>query len=391
MKMKKLNSCIVFLCMVVTLVFCGCETQDKHTPDTRDVVKVPLENIEKVSSVWVDNVHTSIGTVMSKTTARISSKVTGYIFHVNVKEGDEVKAGDLLLVLESKELESRKDVAANVILEARKKIAEAEAEKDEAASTYKLAEITLMRTQDLVKKQSVSIQKYDEAKADYDRAKAKFKKAQEALGAMEARRKQATYNMKDAESVFQYTEIKAPFHGIVTRKNIHEGDLAVPGNILLVIDDNQNYQFKAVIEESKLLKIKSGQKIMVKLDALSNKKIPCRVSEIIPRIDPVTRTFEIKIDLPELSGIMSGMYGKAYFSVGRHSLLLVPKTALVQCGQLSSIYIVSRAGVVERRLVKTGKTYDDNIEILSGLDPGESVIVRELFKVTDGCLVEHKS
>jgi len=112
-----------------------------------------------------------------------------------------------------------------------------------------------------------------------------------------------------------------------------------------------------------------------------------RVAEIVPHIDPGSRTFKVMIDLPQVSGIKSGMYGKAYFPIGKTSLLLVPKTALAECGQLSSLYIVDEEGVVERRLIKAGKEYDDKIEILSGLDPGESVVVRDLVNVTEGCLV----
>ena len=77
----------------------------------------------------------------------------------------------------------------------------------------------------------------------------------------------------------------------------------------------------------------------------------------------------------------------AYFSVGKTSVLLVPKTALAECGQLASVYVVGEDGIVRKRLVKTGKEYDDSIQILSGITPGESVVVRDLLKVTEGCTV----
>ena len=113
-----------------------------------------------------------------------------------------------------------------------------------------------------------------------------------------------------------------------------------------------------------------------------------KVAEVIPRIDPATRTFQVKIDLPPLSGITSGMYGKAFFPMGKTSLLLVPQSAVIECGQLSGLLMVNEKSQVERRLVKVGKIYGDRIEILSGLNQGESVVVRDLDRLKEGCFVE---
>lgn len=372
---------------IMVIIFVGCGKGEEETKSPPKVTIDPAA-IEKISPVMVDDLYRSVGTVKSRTTTQLSSKVMGYVQEVKVKEGDTVKEGDLLVDLKSSELESRLEGARNSIAEIERNLSEAEAAKEEAQAHLALAEVTYQRFKELLDKQSVSTQEFDEVNAKYKVAKATVMRAEETIGSLEARKKQAQSTMEEAETYYGYTKVKAPFSGIITHKNVDEGDLAVPGNTLLVMEDNQHYQLEAIADESKVEKITIGQEIEVSLDALGEEGIMGKVVEIIPRIDPATRTFQVKIDLPLSLGIKSGMYGKAFFPIGKSSLLLVPKTALVECGQLSTLFVVNEKNQVERRLVKVGKPYEDRVEILTGLDPGESVIIRDLCKIKEGCLVE---
>jgi len=267
----------------------------------------------------------------------------------------------------------------------------AEAAEAEAQAQLQLAEVTFRRFEELNQRGSVSLQEFDQAKANYDVAQARRKRTEEARSSLEARKKQIIANLEEAKTFYNYTRIKAPFAGLITQKIVAEGDLASPGSPLLVIEDNHHYQLEVFIDESQVSKIKTGEIIEVEIDASGEGKIKGKVSEIIPQVDPVTRTFLVKVDLPLLPSIKSGMFGKAYFPVGKRTCILVPREALLECGQLSSLFIVNPQGQVERRLVKSGKEYDGKVEILSGLDIGETIVVRDIFKVKEGCRVGKKS
>jgi RND family efflux transporter MFP subunit len=368
---------------------CGCGAGNDKQNNQSDVMVDPAQ-VEKINPLIVDDLYRSVATVKSKNTAQISSKVMGYVLAVNVKEGDTVNEGDVLVVLQSKELESRLEGARNALSEIESNISEAEAAKAEAHAQLNLAEITFLRFKDLRERESVSQQEFDQANAGYEVAKARKSRSEQTLGSFYAKKKQVAASLDEAKTFYDYTHLKAPFGGLISQKMVDEGSLASPGTPLVVLEDNTHYQLEAVVDESKSGTIKIGQEIDVNVDALGEKKIKGKVAEVIPHIDSVSRTFQVKIDLPVLPQITSGMFGKAYFPMGKRTMMLVPKGALLECGELSSLLVVNQNGRVERRLVKEGKEYQGKVEILSGLNFGESIVARDVFKVKEGCLVGKK-
>jgi len=367
----------------------GCGTRDDKQNHQPGVMVDPAQ-IEKINPIIVDDLYRSVATVKSKNTAQISSKVMGYVLEVNVKEGDRVNEGDILVVLQSKELESRLEGAKNALSEIESNISEAEAAKAEAQAQLNLAEITFLRFKDLRERESVSQQEFDQVNATYEVAQARKRRSEQTLASFYAKKKQVAASLDEAKTFYDYTHLKAPFAGLISRKMVDEGSLASPGTPLVVLEDNNHYQLEAVVDESKSGTIKTGQDIDVRVDALGEEKIKGRVAEVIPHIDNVTRTFQVKIDLPLLPQITSGMFGKAYFPMGKRTMMLVPKGALLESGELASLLVVNQKGRVERRLVKEGKEYQGKVEILSGLNPGESIVARDVFKVKDGSLVGKK-
>jgi RND family efflux transporter MFP subunit len=363
---------------------CGkAQNEQKATTDTM----VDQTQLLKIDIQVTDDLYRSVATVKSKNYAQISNKVMGYVAELKVKEGDLVKEGDVLVILQSKELGSRLEGSMNALGEVESTISEAVAADAEAGAQLHLAEITFKRFKDLRERESVSQQEFDQANAAYEVAKARKIRAEQTLASLYARKKQAGALLDEARTFYEYTHIKAPFAGLVTQKMVYEGDLAALGTPLLALEDNRHYQLEAVVDESKSVFIKTGQDIEVRIDALGEEKIKGTIAEVIPHIDANTRSFQVKIDLPELPLIRSGMFGKAFFKVGEKNVLLVPKEALIEYGQLSSLLVVNKEGRVEKRLVKDGKEYDGKVEILSGLDPGESIVARNVCNVKEGCSV----
>ncbi len=140
------------------------------------------------------------------------------------------------------------------------------------------------------------------------------------------------------------------------------------------------------MDESKLPFVKTGQTVEVALEAL-DRRLTARVSEIVPAVDAASRAYTVKIDLPALPNVRSGMFGRAWFPMGARKVVAVPAAAVVERGQLQSVFVVED-GVARNRLVTTGKRQPDAVEVLSGLSEGEKVVSPVPPGLADGARVE---
>jgi membrane fusion protein, multidrug efflux system len=163
---------------------------------------------------------------------------------------------------------------------------------------------------------------------------------------------------------------------------------------LIVVEDTANYRLEAAVEDAQISKIKLNDPVQVQIDALGPDGIPGRVAEIVPASDPATRSNIVKVSLSMDQGkpsqraqIRSGLYGKALLVVGQKKALLVPRKSIIPQGQLEGIYVVDGSDLAHLRLVKTGKSYGESVEVLAGLMAGEKVVVENVGAVRDGSQV----
>jgi RND family efflux transporter MFP subunit len=196
----------------------------------------------------------------------------------------------------------------------------------------------------------------------------------------------AAAELRTAEIALGDTRIAAPATGVVVDRRVEPGDLAVPGQPLLVLDDPRVYRLEALVGESAVGRVGLGQRVPVVLDAIG-RTLEGRVAEIIPAADPASRTVTVKLDLPAAPGLRSGLFGRARFPAGERQALLVPIAALVERGQLTAVYVVDDERVARLRLVTSGARRADRVEILSGLEAGERVVVEGASRLTDGARV----
>jgi RND family efflux transporter MFP subunit len=183
-----------------------------------------------------------------------------------------------------------------------------------------------------------------------------------------------------------YAEITAPFAGVVTAKSVDPGAMAVPGAPLLTIEREGAYRLEASVEESRVTAIRLGQPVSVTLDGV-DRTLDARVSEIVPAVDPASRSYTVKIDLPSLPTLRSGAFGRVSFSLGRRSPLTIPVGAVTARGQLQSV-VVAENGIAHARLITAGQQSKDQVEVLSGLTAGEMVIFPVPSGLSDGAAVE---
>ncbi len=285
-----------------------------------------------------------VGSVRTKTRAVVEANVSGRISKMPVVLGQKVNAGDLLAEIDAQEIRARFEQAS--------------AQREQAARDLERAAV-------LIKKQVSSRQ-------DYDAAESKFRIADASV--------------REAQTMLGYVRITAPFDGIIARKLTDVGDLAAPGKPLLEIEDRGTLRFEADVPEALIGGVAAGQKIAVSIPAIQ-KILAAEVAEVSPAADAASRTFLIKLDLPQENGLRAGQFGRAAIPVGRADSIRVPASAVLQRGQMELLF-VARDGVAGLRLVKTGKRIGDAVEILSGLKPGEQIITSKVSTLVDGQRVE---
>jgi multidrug resistance efflux pump len=356
--------------------------------------------VETTALTRVRDAAEVVGTVQTKTQTVIASKVQGYVREVRASRGDHVEHGRVLVTVDERELTARADRARAALAEAemgldevKRTLEEAEAALRSAEADHAYAAATAGRYRQLWQRDLVSAQDYEALEAKRKSTAAAVEQAQARIRSLRARESQMRYRgdaaaaeLRAAEIALGDTRITAPATGVVVDRRVEPGDLAVPGQPLLVLDDPRAYRLEALVGESAVGRVRLGQTMPVVVDSLG-RPLEGRVAEIIPAADPASRTVTVKLDLPADPGLRSGLFGRARFPAGERQALLVPASALVERGQLTAAYVVDGHGIARLRLVTAGARYADRVEILSGLEAGERLVVEGVARVSDGARV----
>jgi RND family efflux transporter MFP subunit len=154
---------------------------------------------------------------------------------------------------------------------------------------------------------------------------------------------------------------------------------------MLAIEQDGVYRLEASVDESKLPSVRVGQSVEAALEA--DRKLNARVSEIVPSVDSASRTYLVKLDLPAAPQLRTGMFARAIFPLGVQKVVAIPLAALLERGQLQSVFVVED-GVAHTRLITTGRRTSGAVEILSGLNAGEKVVLPVPAELQDGARVE---
>jgi len=375
---------ILFL-IAATIWLAGCSEAPKEKSATSSQPIVVVSTVTATTETW-PSIYEATGTVRARTTAVISAKLMGYVREVKVQAGDRVREGQLLVTLDTRDLDvgSRRAEAARE--EVRTAVPEADSAVAAAKANLDLAQVTLGRMTDLFQKKSISNQEFDEASARLKAAQAAYEMAQARRVQLNSKLAQADQEVRSTEVTRSYADVQAPFAGVVISKSVDPGSLALPGAPLFTIEREGAYRFEASVEESRLAAIRIGQPVSVNLDGV-DRTLEARVSEIVPAVDAASRAYIVKIDLPAVPAIRSGVFGRAVFQLGSRSLLAIPAGAVTDRGQLQSV-LVADSGIARTRLITTGQKLRDWIEVLSGLTAGEKVISPVPQGLSDGARVE---
>ena len=361
----------VFLLIAFLLFSISCS---KSEPEKVNIERPVVTGVKTmvVKTTEIPRTYEVTATVRSANTSMVSAKLMGTVTEIRVKTGDRVKKGDVLLRISSPEIQAR-------LRQAKDGLQQAQEAYEMAKRNLALMEKTYKRFKALLDEKAVSQQEFDEVKTKYDVAQIELKRAESAV-------KMARAKVKEAEAFTAYTIIRSPVSGRVAEKKIDVGSMTAPGMPLFIIEEPR-YRVEVPVDEGLLKYIKKGMTLKVSIEALAI-DTEGKVEEISHQIDPSTRTFKVKIGLKHLKGLMGGQFARVIIPAGVNRQLLVPAKAIIHRGQLTGLFVVDNSGIVSLRFVRLGKQVDHRVEVLSGLNPGERIVVDGVDRLQDGAVIK---
>lgn len=339
MKRYRLRGVLYFvLYTIIGLSGCKDNIADQHEK-AKDLPEVSV-TAAKVKKEVAENQVEIVGTIQAVEQAQIAAKISGNIVSLPVDLGSRVQKGDLLIKIKAGEISAKLQLA-KAQLEQKKR--------------------NLAREKNLLKKKAAT---------------------PETVKSFEDSVRIAEAAHREALTMLEYTKIVAPFTGIITRKHANIGDLATPGRPLLNIEEENNLQVLTDIPEAMILQIKKGDTLSVFIPA-ANLKLEGEVAEVAPTADPSSRTTPIKLRIPYNQRLRSGQFARVTLAMAPSNTLTIPAAALSSYGQMERVFVEVN-GKARLRLVRSGATIQNRVEILSGLMENEIVVISEGHDLIDG-------
>jgi RND family efflux transporter MFP subunit len=367
------------LVLVASIALPACS---RGTGATRGDAPEPVPvTVTRVTTADATDMFEVGGVVQAQTTATIMARILAPVREVRASPGDRVRAGQVLIVLDGRDLAAQAHRARAAGASAEQDLIAAGAERQAADAALALARATHGRILGLHEKRSATAQELDEAtgglRAAEARAASAAARAQAAGSGVEA----ARADSEAADTTETFSRIAAPFDGVVTEKMVEPGNMAAPGVPLMRVEDTRRFRLEVRVDQSRIRDISPGAAVPVSVDAATDgdpRTVRGTVTEVGRAVDADARAFLVKILLPADPGLRSGMFGRARFGSRSRAVLTIPPGALVHRGQLTSVFVVEQ-DVAHVRLVNVSGN-----EVLAGLSDGDTVIVGPPPSMTDG-------
>ena len=354
--MKGIATSLLMACGIVLL---GCQGESGNP------VAVPEPHIYQSDLLPLDQAaprqFISTGSVVSDQRIEISSRLSGYVRQLKVKEGDKVQAGALLAQMDAADVEGA--------------IRQAQAAVSAALAAQKDAQTDLQRFQKLYQQNSISESDLRKAQLRLDSTTEAHNQAQAELGTAVAQR--------------DYSSIRSPFAASVVALNVRAGDMLVPGEPILTLESNSALIFETFIPEQRVGLIDIGMPVQLQLDALSH-PLTSAVIRIVRSGDPVTRSYPVKISVPENADLMPGMFGRALFELGQTDNILLPRSAVVERGGLKGVFVVDKDDLAHFRWLRLGREWPAQVEVIAGLQQDEQVVASPAASLKEGDRIQPK-
>lgn len=342
-------------CFLLGLQGCGMDDGTKAPADLARTVRARTE-VAALSPLPV--YYAAPATVVARERVELTSRLMGYIRDIAVIEGQAVKAGQRLFTVDPLDVEGQVELARHSVKQAEDALRDAEADYERYAK--------------LLEEEVVTRQQYEKMKLNRDLAATRVA--------------QAKAQLATATGQLRYASVTAPIDGVITRKLADRGDLAAPGQPVLVLESSGPKQLETQVPEAILARIKPGQVIQVEMDGL-DRPVDARVARISPAADPVSRTFQVKLDVAA-QGLRSGAFARALFPLEPRQTLTIPAGALLRRAGIEGVFVVDAEGIARFRMVRSGEVRDGRVEIQAGLEAGERYVAEGAEQLSTGDRVE---
>jgi RND family efflux transporter MFP subunit len=334
------------------LALAGCGGHDKPAA-------APAPRVMPAQTAVIQPARTAVyaampATVVAEQQFQAASRLMGYIRRIDVAEGQAVGVGQRLFSIDPVEAQGQAD--------------QARAGLQQALDAQKDAKLDHDRYAALLKEEAVTRQQYEKMKLNYDLATSRVAQAQAGLSA--------------AGNQLHYATVTSPIAGVVTRKLANTGDLAAPGQPVLVVENPARLQVDTHVPEEVLKALKPGAAVLVEVDGQAQ-PLKAAVARVSPAADPVTRLFLVKLNV-QGTGLRSGLFARALFPQGERESLSVPAAALVTRAGITGVFVVGGDGLAQFRMVRSGEARDEQVEIQAGLNAGEKVVTGGADKLESG-------
>jgi RND family efflux transporter MFP subunit len=345
---------IPFFALILLIVSCG---NDNKKP-TENLIPITV-TVKTAGDSANNQFIAASGTIQAVNSANLSTRMMGYVTKIPVNIGDKVKEGQLLVAINNSDLIA--------------KLSQVDASVTEATAAFINAEKDYNRYKNLYAEHSATQKEFDDMTANYNMARARLEGAKQMKNEIEAQ--------------FAYANIRAPFSGVITNKFINEGDMANPGMPLIAMESPSNFEVMARVPESEISKIQLGTSVNIIAKSI-NKSLNGKVTEVSSSAKNTGGQFLVKVALDKTdASILSGMFVTVQFPVEHQQeeeVVLVPVAALVSNGQLSGVYTISENNTAILRWLRLGKTFGNQVEVLSGLSSNETYIISAEGKLYNG-------
>lgn len=317
--------------------------------------------------------YQAIGTVRSRNEVDVVPRIIARILDIRVRSGDKVKAGDVLAILDAKDLAAVVSQGQEQLRAVNASVAAADEQVKAARATLDLATRELDRTRALFEKNAAAKRDFDMAMTSFRQAEAGVQQAVQQRLAATANAAAAGQGIKQAEAGLSYATVISPINAVVAERLADPGDLGNPASVMLRLFDPESLLLEVPVRESLVKEITIDSKVDYSVPALG-KAYEGTVREIVPSVDPQSRTFLVKVCIDNAAELMPGMFGTIRVPL-RHkkNIIIIPESAIIKTGQLESVVEVVN-GRHLRRQIRSIDAGNGMREVVSGLKPGQVIL-----------------
>jgi len=384
--MSKTSAFLTLLAVVWTFSGCGDKIEPGTTSD--GITKTVKAQVAVADTGSKPFLYEAVGTVHARTSSTISGKLMGTVKAIHVRAGDSVKKGDVLIEIDGRQATAQLRKAEASLAEARRAMVSTQSARTAAKAASRLSKKTYGRYKLLLEEESVSRQEFEEVETKYRQAKASLSQADSMVEAAKYRIQQAQASLESAQISKKDTRVTAPYNGTVTAKMIDEGGLASPGTPFLTLEKDGVFCVSLVVPEKHIQSVSLGQKVNITIPSMQDMAVQGTVGSIDPAADLKSRSFTVKVALPDEEKFRTGIFARVAIPVGEAGMIVIPEKAVVERGQLQGFYLVDENDIAHFRLLRTGRLLGDSVEVLSGLQNNDRYVTNPSLDIQNGVKVE---